>query len=137
MADTRKQWGLKSLLTVGLLVSAAAILTVSCNNPTSGNNGGGGGVDDDDTDRTLTLSGEIEGWTGGTGVVTVPNVGGDTGDEGTVDDAGAFSIVVSDLEKAGVSLNTAQAFETAFNNMDWATNPVGGGRRARDRSRCA
>ncbi|MFP4375308.1 MAG: hypothetical protein ACLFPO_13325 [Spirochaetaceae bacterium] len=124
MADTRKQWGLKRLLTVGLLVSAAAILTVSCNNPTSGNNGGGGGDDDNDTDRTLTLSGEIEGWPGGTGVVTVPNVGDDTGDEGAVDDSGAFSIVVSDLEKAGVSLNTAQAFETAFNDMDWDTNPV-------------
>ncbi len=123
MMETRKHWSRKQYVIIGLVVSATMLVAVGCENPASGSDSG----DDDsleETERTLTISGNIDGWPGGTGVVTVPNVGSDTGDEGTVDDTGSFSIVVSDLEKAGLSLNAVEVFESFYNNMGASTNPV-------------
>ncbi|MGM0675589.1 MAG: hypothetical protein ACQETQ_12925 [Spirochaetota bacterium] len=118
----------KRYLWLGVLLSVVVVLTVGCNNPTSSSS-----TDDDESDtvvdssNTLTLSGEIQGWSDGTTeTITVPNVGSETGDEGTVETDGTFSITVSDLEEAELILNAVQSFEDAYNSLDWEDNPLVG-----------
>lgn len=98
---------------------------VACDNPASGNGDGDPQDTEEPSDLTLTLSGEIGEWPGGTGVVSVPGLG-EFIDSGTVDESGSFSIELSDLEAEGVVFIAIEVFEGFYNNVGIEANPIFG-----------
>ncbi len=106
-------------------MSAVLFAVVACENPASGNGDGDPQDTEESSDLTLTLSGEIDEWPGGTGVVSVFGLG-DYIDSGSVDESGSFSIELSDLEAEGVDFNAIEVFEGFYNNVGIEANPIFG-----------